>query len=117
MDEKKKFEVREILIKMFDVKHENIVFMSSRKKKNIEARKFYNYYLYKYKGITHNQMKKHIYGMHHATSIYFKNKIEFEFKIYPEILNDWNTFLFFADHEVWSEQETIKKFREEYINN
>ena len=116
MEEENKFKVREILIRMFEVKHEDIVFMNSRKKKNIDARKFYNYYLYKHKGVNHNQMKKHIYGMHHATSIHFKNKIEFEFKLYPEIVNDWNTFLFFADHDLWMELETIKKFREEFLN-
>lgn len=115
MIEERKKKARDVLQTMFEVMEKDIVFMKCRKANMINARKFYNYYLLYYLGVNHNKMKHHIYGMHHATSIYLKNKLEFEFDHYSEIRDNWLTFLFFADHDAWGKQKEIKEAKSKYL--
>jgi len=104
-----------MLRKLFNVENEDIISMKSRKINKINARKFFNYYLWKYCNIKHNQMKFHIDGIHHSTSIYFKNKLEFELTQYSQIQQDWDSFLLHVDHAAWREQLHIKTAMAKYL--
>ena len=53
--------------------------------------------------------------MHHATSIYLKNKLEFEMNKYDSVAMEWKTFLFFADYQEWKQLEDIKDIQNKYI--
>ena len=106
--EKKLQQARFALKTLFEVFEIDIVEMKSRKKNNVYARMFYNYYLWKHYNIPHNHMKKHIKGMHHATSIYLKNKFETDIKTYDSVQLEWKTFLFFTDYQEWKQQSSIK---------
>jgi hypothetical protein len=72
MKEEKKEKARVVLCRMFEVEDMDIVFMKSRKRNKVDARKFYNYYLWKCLKVNHNKMNNHIFVMHNATSIHFK---------------------------------------------
>ena len=114
MEEKLK-QARFALMTMFEVIEEDIVEMKSRKQNKVHARMFYNYYLWKKHNIPHVHIKKHIKGMHHATSIYFKNKLEFEMEKYDSVGMEWKTFLFFADYQEWKQLDSIKEMQTKYI--
>jgi len=90
--------------------------MKSRKQNKVHARMFYNYYLWKVFKVPHNDIKKYIDGMHHATSIYLKNKLEFEIEKYDSVATEWETFLYFADYQESKQLESskVKCFIEEY---
>ena len=47
MKEERKEKARVVLCRMFNVEDMDIVFMKSRKRNKVDARKFYNYYLWK----------------------------------------------------------------------
>ena len=104
------------LMTMFKVLEKDIIQMKSRKQKKVHARMFYNYYLWKVFKVPHNDIKKHIDGMHHATSIYLKNKLEFEMEKYDSVATEWETFLYFAEYQEIKElnKEKVKHFIEEY---
>ena len=108
MEEKLK-QARFALMTMFEVLEEDIVEMKSRKQNKVSARMFYNYYLWKEHKVPHLHIKKHIKGMHHATSIYFKNKLEYEMKQYDSVSIEWITFLFFADYKEWKQKGKFKQ--------
>lgn len=114
MEEKLK-QARFALMTMFEVLEEDIVEMKSRKQNKVHARMFYNYYLWKVFKVPHNDIKKHIEGMHHATSIYLKNKLEFEMEKYDSVGMEWKTFLFFADYQEWKQLDSIKDMQTKYI--
>lgn len=114
MEEKLK-QARFALMTMFEVLEEDIVEMKSRKQNKVHARMFYNYYLWKVFKVPHNDIKKHIHGMHHATSIYLKNKLEFEMEKYDSVGMEWKTFLFFADYQEWKQLDSIKDMQTKYI--
>ena len=114
MEEKLK-QARFALMTMFEVIEEDIVEMKSRKQNKVHARMFYNYYLWKVFKVPHNDIKKHINGMHHATSIYLKNKLEFEMEKYDSVGMEWKTFLFFADYQEWKQLDSIKDMQTKYI--
>mgnify|MGYP003132035370 FL=1 len=114
MEEKLK-QARFALMTMFEVIEEDIVEMKSRKQNKVHARMFYNYYLWKVFKVPHNDIKKHIDGMHHATSIYLKNKLEFEMEKYDSVGMEWKTFLFFADYKEWKQLDSIKDMQTKYI--
>ena len=114
MEEKLK-QARFALMTMFEVIEEDIVEMKSRKQNKVHARMFYNYYLWKTFKVPHNNIKKHIEGMHHATSIYLKNKLEFEMNKYDSVAMEWKTFLFFADYQEWKQLDDIKEMQTKYI--
>ena len=61
-------------------------------------------------------LKKYIDGMHHATSIYLKNKLEFEMDKYDFVAKEWETFLYFAKYQEIKElnKEKVKHLIEEY---
>jgi|TARA_R110002020_G_scaffold142407_1_gene314565 dimeric dUTPase (all-alpha-NTP-PPase superfamily) len=108
--EKKLQRARFALMTMFEVFEKDILFMNSRKQPIVQARMFYNYYLWEKHKIPHNHIKNYIEGMHHATSIYLKNKLENEMKQYDSVQMQWLTFLFFIDYEdnfnkEWLEQQ------------
>lgn len=104
------------LMTMFKVLEKDIIQMKSRKQKKVHARMFYNYYLWKVFKVPHNDIKKHIEGMHHATSIYLKNKLEFEMDKYDSVATEWETFLYFAEYQESKKLESskVKCFIEEY---
>ena len=114
MEEKLK-QARFALMTMFEVLEEDIVEMKSRKQNKVHARRLYNYYLWKKHNIPHLHIKKHIKGMHHATSIYLKNKLEYEMDKYDSVAMEWKTFLFFADYQEWKQQSSIKDMQTKYI--
>lgn len=114
MEEKLK-RARFALMTMFEVLEKDIVEMNSRKQPIVHARMFYNYYLWKNFNISHNQIKNYIEGMHHSTSIYLKNKLEYEMKQYDSVGMQWQTFLFFADYQEWKQQTSIKEMQTQYI--
>jgi len=114
MEEKLK-QARFALMTMFEVIEEDIVQMKSRKQKKVHARMFYNYYLWKTFNIPHVHIKDYIEGMHHATSIYLKNKLEFEMNKYDSVAMEWKTFLFFADYQEWKQLDDIKEMQTKYI--
>ena len=114
MEEKLK-QARFALMTMFEVLEKDILFMNSRKQINVHARMYYNYYLWKKFNIPHNHIKDYIDGMHHATSIYLKNKLEFEMNKYDSVAMEWKTFLFFADYQEWKQLEDIKDIQNKYI--
>ena len=114
MEEKLK-QARFALMTMFKVLEKDIIQMKSRKQQKVHARMFYNYYLWKVFKVPHNDIKKHIEGMHHATSIYLKNKLEFEMDKYDSVAMEWKTFLFFADYQEWKQLESIKDMQTKYI--
>ena len=107
MEEKLK-QARFALMTMFGVLEKDIVEMKSRKQPIVHARMFYNYYLWKKHKVPHVHIKKHIKGMHHATSIYLKNKLEHEMKQYDSVSMQWITFLFFTDYKVWKQKREYK---------
>ena len=113
--EKKLKEARFALMTMFEVLEKDILYMNSRKQNNVHARMFYNYYLWKKFKVPHNHIKNYIEGMHHATSIYLKNKLETEMKQYDSVAMEWQTFLFFADYKEWKQQPSIKEMQSKYI--
>ena len=104
------------LMNMFKVLEKDITQMKSRKQNKVHARMFYNYYLWKVFKVPHNDIKKHINGMHHATSIYLKNKLEFEIDKYDFVAKEWETFLYFAKYQEIKElnKEKVKNLIEEY---
>ena len=106
---------RGVLRNLYNVEEKDIMTMESRQANKVDARKMYNYYLWKHLGIKHNQMKNYIEGMHHATSIYFKNKMEFELKHYEELKGEWITFLYFIDSEQWRKLSSIQQAKQKYI--
>ena len=106
--EEKLQRARFALMTMFEVLEKDILFMNSRKQNNVHARMFYNYYLWKNFNISHNKIKNYIEGMHHATSIYLKNKLEHEMKQYDSVSMQWITFLFFTDYKVWKQKRKYK---------
>ena len=114
MEEKLK-QARFALMTMFEVLEEDIVKMKSRKQNKVHARMYYNYYLWKKFNIPHNHIKDYIEGMHHATSIYLKNKLEFEMDKYDSVGMEWKTFLFFADYQEWKQLDSIKDMQTKYI--
>ena len=114
MEEKLK-QARFALMTMFEVLEEDIVEMKSRKQNKVHARRLYNYYLWKKHNIPHLHIKKHIKGMHHATSIYLKNKLEYEMDKYDSVAMEWKTFLFFADYQEWKQIDCIKDMQTKYI--
>ena len=114
MEEKLK-QARFALMTMFEVLEKDILFMNNRKQNNVHARMYYNYYLWKKFNIPHNHIKDYIEGMHHATSIYLKNKLEFEMKKYDSVAMEWKTFLFFADYQEWKQLDDIKEMQTKYI--
>ena len=113
--EKKLKRARFALMTMFEVFEEDILEMRNRKQNNVQARMFYNYYLWKVYNIPHNHIKNYIEGMHHATSIYLKNKLESEMKQYDSVAMEWKTFLFFADYQEWKQLDSIKDMQTKYI--
>jgi hypothetical protein len=113
--EEKLRKAREVLVRIYEIDELDIVFMNSRDGKKVSARKLYNYYLWKHLKVKHNQMKKYIQGMHHATSIYQKNKLEFELQYYTEIQDEWNTFLYFTDHNEWRKEKEGILRRAKYL--
>ena len=113
--ERKLKQARFALMTMFEVLEEDIVEMKSRKQNKVHARMFYNYYLWKKHNIPHYHIKTYINGMHHATSIYFKNKLEFEMEKYDSVGMEWKTFLFFADYQEWKQLDDIKEMQTKYI--
>tara|TARA_R110001592_G_scaffold223703_1_gene479201 strand:+ start:168 stop:515 length:348 start_codon:yes stop_codon:yes gene_type:complete len=115
MEEKLK-QARFALMTMFEVLETDIIEMKSRKKNKVYARMIYNYYLLKIIKIPHVKIKHHIKGMHHATSIYHKNKFEFDMKQYDSVSMEWKTFLFFADYQEWKQIDSIKEMKIKYIN-
>ena len=114
MEEKLK-QARFALMTMFEVLEKDILYMNSRKQPIVHARMFYNYYLWKKHKIPHNHIKNYIEGMHHATSIYLKNKLETEMKQYDSVAMEWKTFLFFADYQEWKQLDDIKEMQTKYI--
>ena len=106
--EKKLKQARFALMTMYEVLEKDILFMNSRKQNKVHARMFYNYYLWKKFNIPHNKIKNYIKGMHHATSIYLKNKLEYEMKQYDSVSTEWITFLFFADYKEWKQKGKYK---------
>ncbi len=104
------------LMAMFKVLEKDIIQMKSRKQNKVHARMYYNYYLWKVFKVPHNDIKKYIDGMHHATSIYLKNKLEFEIEKYDSVATEWETFLYFADYQESKQLESskVKCFIEEY---
>ena len=114
MEEKLK-QARFALMTMFEVLEKDILFMNNRKQNNVHARMYYNYYLWKKFNIPHNHIKDYIEGMHHATSIYLKNKLEFEMDKYDSVAMEWKTFLFFADYQEWKQLDDIKEMKTKYI--
>jgi chromosomal replication initiation ATPase DnaA len=113
--EKKLKQARFALMTMFEVLEKDILYMNSRKQPIVHARMFYNYYLWKKFKVPHNHIKNYIEGMHHATSIYLKNKLETEMKQYDSVAMEWQTFLFFADYKEWKQQPSIKDMQSKYI--
>jgi dimeric dUTPase (all-alpha-NTP-PPase superfamily) len=113
--EKKLKEARFALMTMFEVLEKDILYMNSRKQPIVHARMFYNYYLWKKFKIPHNHIKTYIDGMHHATSIYLKNKLEHDIKTYDSVAMEWQTFLFFANYQEWKQQRSIKEMQTKYI--
>ena len=114
MEEKLK-QARFALMTMFEVLEKDIIQMKSRKQKKVYARMFYNYYLWEKHKVPHVHIKNYIEGMHHATSIYLKNKLETEMKQYDSVAMEWQTFLFFADYQDWKQQSSIKEMQTKYI--
>ena len=113
--EKKLKEARFALMTIFEVLEKDILYMNSRKQPIVHARMFYNYYLWKKHKVPHIHIKKYIEGMHHATSIYLKNKLEHDMKTYDSVAVEWQTFLFFANYKEWKQQRSIKEMQSKYI--
>ena len=113
--ERKLKQARFALMTMFGVLEKDILFMNSRKQNIVHARMYYNYYLWKKLNIPHNHIKDYIKGMHHATSIYLKNKLENEMELYDSVKMEWKTFLYFADYQEWKQLNSIKDMQTKYI--
>ena len=113
--EEKLQKARFALMTLFEVLEKDIICMKSRKQNKVHARMFYNYYLWKIYNVPHNHIKNYISGMHHSTSIYLKNKLEFEMNKYDSVAMEWKTFLFFADYQEWKQLEDIKDIQNKYI--
>ena len=90
--EKKLQRARFALMTMFEVLEKDILFMNSRKQNNVQ-------------------------GMHHATSIYLKNKLEQEMKQYDSVAMQWITFLYFTNYKVWKQKRTMKEEFSEFIKD
>jgi chromosomal replication initiation ATPase DnaA len=84
---------------MYKIDAENILKMGSRKSHIIEARRIYNYYLYKEKKIRHYNMHEYIKGIDHSTSIYHCKKIEELFSIDKDLKVKYIELLYLCDTE------------------
>lgn len=108
---------RIVLCKMFDIEERDIVFMQSRESNKVKARRFYNYYLWRFKMVKHNDMKIWIDGLHHSSSIYHCRLMEKEIDIYRSIRKEFITFLWYADRKEWEKLKIDMAFPITELNN
>ena len=106
-----------VLTKMFDVEERDIVFMDSRKKNKVTARRFYIYYLWKYKDIRHNRMCEWIHNIHHATSIYQCRILEKEIDTYRSVRKNFLTFIYYADRNEWEKMKIDMRYSMKELND
>ncbi len=106
-----------ILAKMFNVEERDVVFMDSRLKNKVKARRFYNYYLWRYKKVKHHHMKNYIKGIHHASSIYHCTLMEKEVEIYKEIRKQFITFMWYADQSEWEKMKIDRAYSIEDLHD
>ena len=101
-----------ILSEMYSVPPEQLSFLGLRTKDIMEARRLLMFYMHRFMGIKHVEMKKYIKGMHHATSIHHCNKMEW-FLIYDKrIGEEYKEFLLrMGEHDVLNQviQHKIEK--------
>lgn len=118
---------RSVLVKMFDIEEKDIVFMKSRIKNKVKARRFYNYYLWRYKRIKHYHMDRYIIGIHHSSSLYNCRFMERELDVNKKIRKQFITFMWYADPIEWEkmkidmaysiEELTDIDFKKKYIDS
>lgn len=108
---------RSVLSSMFKVSEGDIVFMKHRHKNKVKARRFYNYYLWKYKKIRHNSMKNFIHGIHHASSIYQCRIMEKDIDLYKDIRKEFITFLWYSDKQEFEKMKIDMVFSNEEMND
>ena len=106
-----------VLSKMFNVKERDIVFMNCRKKNKVAARRFYIYYLWKYKDIRHNRMCEWIHNIHHATSIYQCRILEKEIDTYRSVRKNFLTFIYYADRNEWEKMKIDMRYSMKELND
>ena len=106
-----------VLTQMFKVAERDIVFMGSRKKNKVAARRFYIYYLWRYKKIKHNRMKEYVYEINHATSIYQCRLLEKELSTYKKVRKNFITFMYYADRREWEKMKIDMYYTVDELND
>ena len=113
-----------ILAKMFNVEERDVVFMDSRLKNKVKARRFNNYYLWRYKKVKHHHMKNYIKGIHHASSIHHCKVMENDLYLsnlniskYQTIRKQFITFLYYADRSEWEKLKIDQAFSIEELED
>ncbi len=104
----------------YKIQPNDILEMGTRKEGTIEAKRLLVYYLLKCKDVSHNKMKKYINGMHHATSIYHKKRLEELFIIEKKLQKLFLQIVHKCDPEKLFEMkknEILKKELKEYLYN
>ena len=110
-------DARCVLAKMFTIDERDIVFMDSRLKNKMKARRFYIYYLWRYKKIKHYQMKRYIKGIHHASSIHHCRLMEKEIDLYKDIKKEFITFMWYADQVEYEKMKIDQVFSMEDLKD
>ena len=108
---------RLVLSTMFDCDERDILFMYSRKQNKVSARRFYIYYLWKYKNISHNRMKEYVNNICHATSIYQCRLCEDEIKSYRKVRQNFITFMYYADPKEYEKMRIDQVFTSFQMND
>ena len=90
-----------ILAEMYDVPQKELKVGGSRIQNIMEARRLLMFYLNRFMGVKHVEMKKYIKDVHHANSIHHCNKMEW-FLIYDErVKEEYKEFLLrMGEHDV-----------------
>ena len=92
---------KSVLCNMFNIRESDIVFMKSRKYNINEARIYFIYFLFWHKGVKHYHMKNHVFGIHHATSIYHVKKMREMLMNYSDVRERFLYFIYQADIREW----------------
>ena len=111
------YNARLVLCTMFNVKQIDLVVMDSREGNRCIARRFYMYYLWRFKKIKHYHMKRFIHGIHHANCIHHCKVMENDLYLsnlkinkYKKIRKDFITFLYYADNKEWEKLKIDQAF-------
>ena len=118
------YNVRLVLCTMFNLKQLDLLVMDSRAGNKCIARRFYIYYLWRFKNVKHYHMKRFIFGIHHASCIHHCKVMENDLYLsnlniskYKTIRKQFITFLYYADRSEWEKLKIDQAFSIEELED